>query len=87
MRFGSTHFSKDGRYWLGAEADSGRCYLGIPVSNAMVDYVEYYWIERAQFDLFTESEDRAVSFADACRRREHDALLVYQPGRDRGTPR
>jgi len=87
MKFNKTHFSRDGRYWLGNESDSGRHYLGIPISNAMVDYIEYYWIDDEQYRRFSESEDLAFQFAQACRRREHDDLLVYTPGTDRGTPR
>lgn len=87
MKFNKTIFSKEGRYWLGIETDSGRNYLGIPISNAMVDYIEYYWIDREQYELFTNDQKSAFEFAEACRRRENDALLVYTPGTDRGTPR
>jgi hypothetical protein len=45
MKFEATHFSKEDRYWLGKEVDSRRYYLGIPVSNPMVDYIECYWID------------------------------------------
>ena len=33
MEFDKTHSSTEGRYWLGIETDSGRNYLGIPMSN------------------------------------------------------
>lgn len=87
MKFKKTYLSKEGRYWLGKEAESGRSYLGMPISNAMVDYIEFYWIDDEQYQQFFENEDLAFEFAEACRRREHDDLLVYEPGRDRGTPR
>lgn len=87
MKFVMTHSSTEDRYWLGVESDSGRTYLGIPVSNAMVDYIEYYWIGAEQYKLFSSDHERAVEFAEACRRRDNDALLVYKPGTDRGTPR
>jgi hypothetical protein len=87
MKFEKTYFSKEGRYWLGKEIDSGRCYLGIPISNAMVDYIEFYWINNEQYQRFLENQGSAFEFAEACRRREHDNLLVYKPGSDRGTPR
>jgi hypothetical protein len=38
MRFVETFFAKEDRWWIGQETDSGRHYLGIPVSNRMVDY-------------------------------------------------
>lgn len=59
----------------------------MPVSNAMVDYIEYYWIDDVQHQQFLDDDERAFEFAEACRRRENDALLVLQPGRDRGVPR
>lgn len=87
MNFQCSRFSRDHRYSIGIESDSGRSYLGIPISNAMVDYIEYYWIDAEQYRLFMDDHQRAVEFAEACRRRENDALLVYTPGTDRGTPR
>lgn len=87
MKFKKTHFSKEGRYWLGKEVDSGRYYLGIPISNALVDYIEYYWIDEQQYENFSKDQNLAFEFAEACRRRQHDDLLVYTPGTDRGTPR
>ena len=87
MQFVRTHSSDEGRYGLGVESVSGRNYLGIPISNAMVDYIEYYWLDDKQYELFTSDHECAAEFAEACRRRESDALLVYRPGTDRGTPR
>lgn len=87
MKFVETHFSRDGRYWLGIELESGGNYLGIPISNSMVDYIEYYWIDAEQYRLLSIDPARAFEFAEACRRRENDELLVYTPGNDRGVPR
>jgi hypothetical protein len=87
MRFVETFFAKGDRWWIGQETDSGRYYLGIPVSNRMVDYSEEYWITEEQHRQFADNHDLAFEFAEACRRREHDDLLVYRPGTDRGTPR
>lgn len=87
MKFEKTFFSREGRYWLGKEKESGRSYLGIPISNAMVDYIEFYWITDEQYQGFLADGDLAFEFAEACRRREHDDLIVYKPGSDRGTPR
>jgi hypothetical protein len=51
----------------------------------MVDYEEYYQIDRANFDLFQTDLDTALAFATRCRRRELDDLLFVQPGANRGT--
>ena len=86
MKFEDTYVSKEHRYWLGIETDSGRHYAAIPVANQMIDYVEEYWIDRDQYDRFLRDERLAIKFVEECRRREHDDLLVYKPGSDRGTP-
>jgi hypothetical protein len=87
MKFNETYFAKEDRWWIGQETDSGRYYLAIPVSNRMVDYHESYWLSDEQYHQFLNNHALAFDFAEACRRREHDELLVYQPGRDRGGPR
>ncbi len=87
MKFEKTFFAKEDRYWLGKESESSRHFMGIPVSNAMVDYIEYYWLTNEQYDLFLADGVSALKFADECRRRQHDELLIMRPGRDRGIPR
>jgi hypothetical protein len=87
MTYDFTYFSRDHDYWLGTDPESGRHILGIPVSNAMVDYIESYWLADAQHQNFLKDQDLAIEFADACRRREHDDLLTHRPGSHRGTPR
>jgi hypothetical protein len=82
-----SYFSDLHDYWLGTDSDSKRHILGIPASNPMVDYIETFWLDDEQYAAFSEHENLAVEFADACRRREHDDLLTHQPGRYRGTPR
>jgi hypothetical protein len=86
-RFERTHFSRENRYWLGIDIEADGHFLEIPVSNMMVDYVETYAIAAEQYQLFVSDEAAATKFADECRRREHDDLLVFQPGTDRGLPR
>ncbi len=41
MKFSDTFVSREDRYSIGAELDSGRPYVSIPVSNGVVDYEEY----------------------------------------------
>jgi hypothetical protein len=86
MKFDDTFASRRHRYWLGVEADSGRYYASIPVVNSTIDYIEYYWIMPEQYKAFMGNETLAVDFITECRRREHDDLLVYPPGGDRGIP-
>ena len=86
-RFERTFFSRVHRYSLGIDRKADGHYLEIPVSNMMVDYGEAYVITPAQYSAFMSDETGATKFADECRRREHDDLLIFQPGTDRGVPR
>ena len=86
MRFNDTFFSREDRYSLGIEQDSGRNYVSIPVSNGLVDYEEYYAIAPEKYEHFLANKMDAVDFVESCRRREQDALLMQKPGTNRGTP-
>ena len=63
---------------------SGKPYVSIPVSNRMVDYDEYYQIDRATYDLYLANSAAALEFVKRCRNREVDELLIFKPGIDRG---
>ena len=84
MKFKDTYFSREHRYSLGIESESGTHYLEIPVSNRMVDYSEGYKLSPEEYELFMSDTAAAFEFANSCRRREQDARLFHQPGSDRG---
>ncbi|WP_166902402.1 hypothetical protein [Mycobacterium sp. DL440] len=86
MKFENTFLSRENRYWLGIEKDSGRHYAAIPVANGMVDFVESYWITDDQYQIFLNDHATALHFIESCRRSEHDDLLIFKPGTDRGVP-
>ena len=86
MTFEDAFSSRENRYSLGLETESGHRYLSIPVSNGLVDYEEYYALTPAAYDELGADAAAAARFAEACRRHEHDDLLVQQPGSNRGTP-
>lgn len=75
------------RYSLGFDDKRDTHYLSIPVGNALVDYEEFYAIEKAEFDVFVSDPVAASVFANRARRRELDDRLLFQPGSDRGHPR
>jgi len=85
MHFEDRWVDRARRFALGVETVSGRCYLSIPVSNALVDYDEYYAIDQQDFDRFRRGEG-VDAFLAACRARQNDAQLLLQPGTDRGEP-
>jgi hypothetical protein len=72
------------RYVLGMEEESGRHYVAIPVSNGLVDYEEYYTIDRPTFDCFLADPVAALAFVVRCRARELDDRLMIPPGSNRG---
>lgn len=51
----------------------------------MVDYEEYYAIERATFEQFEQDLQAALAFVSRARKRELDALLIIRPGKNRGS--
>ncbi|KWS20355.1 MULTISPECIES: hypothetical protein [Pseudomonas] len=85
MKFNDTFFNRDLMLSLGTEETSGRFYLSFPVSNGLIDYEEYYEIDKASFDLFHTDLIAAHAFATTCRRRERDDFLILKPGAKRGT--
>ncbi|MBC7277796.1 hypothetical protein [Nocardioides sp.] len=86
MKFTDSYFSREDRFSLGIEEETGRFYASIPVSNGVVDYEEYYELTKEQYDTYLAAPSTAVSFIEDCRRRKHDALLIQKPGWNRGTP-
>ncbi len=87
MALQDTFFSRENRFALGTQTNTGKPYLSIPVSNNKTDYDEFYSITDEQYQQFMADESSALPFVDECRRREHDDLLLMQPGSDRGVPR
>lgn len=85
MKFTDMYFNRKERFSLGIEETSGKLYASFPVRNDMIEYEEYYEINRGQFDLFQKDLNAALEFVNRCRRRELDELLIQKPGSRRGT--
>jgi hypothetical protein len=86
MKVTSVAFNRAGRYSLGIEEGTGQGVLYIPVTIGVADYNEYYALTPAQYEAFLADPEAAAAFAEECRRREHDDLLMQKPGWNRGTP-
>lgn len=86
MNFVDSYFSREHRFSLGRETDSGRYYVSIPVSNGVVDYEEYFELLPERYATFLDDPLAAVPFVEECRQRQHDELLIQKPGWNRGTP-
>ncbi|MGJ7549088.1 hypothetical protein [Pseudomonas alloputida] len=85
MKFNDTYTSREHHFSLGIELTSRQFYLSIPVSNAMVDYEEYYRIDKARYTAWLQDPSAALPMVARCRRRELDHALMMQPGTQRGT--
>ncbi|SHH28100.1 hypothetical protein [Massilia sp. CF038] len=85
-RHTDVYVSRSERYAIGIEEVGGSFYVSFPVSNSLCDYEEFYTITAAQFAAFRANPAAALPFVNACRRHEHDDLLVYPPGSQRGIP-
>ncbi|TRW17553.1 hypothetical protein [Glacieibacterium frigidum] len=86
-RFMDTKVDREGRWSLGADAETAAPFLSIPVANRMVDYEEYYRLSEDEARRFEADGLAARTFADECRARQHDDRLILAPGSDRGEPR
>ena len=84
MKFNDIFFSKEHRYSLGTELQSGKHYLPIPVSNGVVDYEEHYEVDSNLLQQFQTQQEKALEFAEKCRMQELDELLIVKPGSNRG---
>lgn len=85
MKFNDTYTSREHRFALAIELASQQCYLSIPVSNTLVDYEEYYRIDKARYEAWLQEPSAALPMVVRCRRRELDHALMMQPGAQRGT--
>ncbi|MDP9508745.1 hypothetical protein Q7O56_06805 [Pseudomonas protegens] len=85
MKFIDLLVNREEMFSMGIEALSGQYYVSFPVSNGMVDYEEYYAIDRATFELFEQDLQAALEFVTRARKRELDQLLIMKPGKNRGT--
>lgn len=84
MRFRDILVRKEERYSIGVEELTGRYYLSIPIANNLVDYEEYYEINKEEFDAFNVSVVATAEFVQQCRNRKQDDRLMMKPGKDRG---
>ncbi|GAB2566378.1 hypothetical protein [Leucobacter ruminantium] len=86
-KFEDIYVSQEHRFSLGAELIFGIGYLSIPVSTGLVDYEEYYALNRDEFEQFRKDPELALPLVEQCRRREQDGRLMQQlPVTNRGVP-
>jgi len=86
MKFNDFFVFCSERFAIGQENDSKRYYLSIPVSNALVEYEEYYELTPEEFSRFSHDLDEMRKLASECRARREDDRLIMKPGSKRGDP-
>ena len=87
MKFKDLKFSRENRFAIGVEEETGKYYLSFPVtSTGFADYEEYYEISKTEFDDFSSNLDNALDLLRRCRERVEDVRLLVKPGKNRGTP-
>lgn len=84
MKFNDTIINTRERYTVGREETTRGYYVSISVSNRLVDYDEYYKIDKDSYELFLINPVQALEFVKECRNRCKDELLIFNPGSDRG---
>ena len=85
-RFNDTQVFREQRFSIGVDNQTNSHFLAIPVANQMVDYEEYYCLSVDQFALFSKDVVAGAAFAERCRVRANDTLIILPPGTDRGEP-
>ncbi len=87
MKFKNIKFSRENRFSIGIEEETGRYYISFPVTaTGFADYEEYYEISKDEFDDFSSHLDNAIDLLRRCRDRKEDNRLLVRPGKNRGTP-
>ena len=84
MKFRDTYVNREERFSLGIEETSAQFYVSFPVFNGMIEYDEYYAIDKEMSERFHHDLALALEFVTRCRRRELDELLMQKPGSKRG---
>ncbi|EQC47221.1 hypothetical protein [Bacteriovorax sp. Seq25_V] len=87
MNFRDIKFSRENRFSIGIEEESGKYFISFPVTAAgFADYEEYYEISDEEFLKFTTDLDSALELLKLCRERKEDQRLLVDPPKVRGVP-
>jgi hypothetical protein len=84
MRFETIFVSREHRYALCRDLESGKPAFALPVRNQMTEYDEWYDISEHELAFLLSHEAAAIQFARQCGARMHDVRLILRPGLDRG---
>lgn len=71
---------------LGIERSSGRRYLRTPMPQRDGEYREFFGIDVAMYDFFSDDRGAALAFAEQCRAGRHEDRWLPPPGAPAATP-
>ncbi len=86
MKIKPVFVDKVRRFSLDVDEDTGRTFVSIPVRNTMVEYDEWYEVDKETFAKYQADPTLAHELVAKAKRREVDHLLLLKPGSDRGVP-
>ncbi|WNG80133.1 hypothetical protein C6A86_017955 [Mycobacterium sp. ITM-2016-00316] len=86
--FDTVHELRDGALVieLGIERSSGRRYLRTPMPQRDGEYREFFGIDIAMYDLFSDDRGAALAFAEQCRAGRHEDRWLPPPGAPAAIP-
>jgi hypothetical protein len=79
MLFKDLLVNREEMFSMGIEESTAPYYVSFPVSLGVVDYEEYYAIDRATFERFEQDLPAALAFVTRASRRELDRWLIINP--------
>jgi hypothetical protein len=86
MKFNHIFSSQEERFSIGIEEESNKYFIAIPVTTGIADYLEYYEIDKEDFDNFQTKDEHLKKIAQACRDRKNDSKLISGPRNPRAVP-
>jgi hypothetical protein len=87
MKFKDIQFSRQNRFSIGIEEETGKFYLSFPVTTTgFADYEEFYEITNEEFSSFSSDLDKALELLKRCKERKEDNRLLVSPNKNRGVP-
>lgn len=86
MKLRDVFVSKEDRFAIEEDLETGAYYISFPVFNGLTEYSEFYKISKEELDLFLGNVNLLKDFVMNCKNRKMDERLLMKPGKVRGNP-
>jgi hypothetical protein len=86
MRFEDHFVSQLKLFTVGQDTETGRKFISFPVSNGLVEYEEYYFLDDDKYDRLKAAFAVVDEFVARCKNHQEDERLIMEPGSKRGLP-